>query len=320
MILKKAKGIHHISAIVGHPQENMNFYAEVLGLRFIKKTVNYEDPSTYHFYFGDEGGNPGTIMTFFPVSNANHKGKVGGGQVGRITFVIPFGSMDFWIDRFNEFFIPFQKLPRLNEKYLQFEDPHGLKLELVERNEGKRNNWSVKKITPEVAIKGFGGSVLLSTQPEKTAEMLYKVLGLDFVGEDDNYFRFRSSDDLGNIIDIKKMAVPHGRIGVGTIHHLAWRAEDDREQLEWKQLVEKNGYHVTDVKNRIYFNTFSFKEPGDILFEFATDLPGFLVDESFNNLGKELKLPDQFEPIRAQIEKALTPIEVQVNKMEAVEK
>jgi glyoxalase family protein len=310
--LKKTKGIHHISAIVGHPQENIDFYTRVLGLRLVKRTVNFDDPGTYHFYFGDEKGTPGTIITFFPWPNAKYKGRIGGGQVGVTSYVIPFGAMRFWENRLKEFFIPYKKSARFGEQYLQFVDPHGLHLELVERNEGKRNEWSVDGITSEVAIKGFGGALLLSTDPERTSEMLYKVLGLDFVGEDEDYIRFRSLDDLGNIIDIKKDPVPQGRMGVGTVHHIAWRADEQMDQAQWKKLIESDGYQVTDVKDRNYFHSVYFREPGEILFEIATDVPGFLIDEPCDHLGEELKLPPQFKHLRGKIEAGLLPIEVPV--------
>lgn len=309
--MKKTKGIHHISAIVGDPQENVDFYSSVLGLRLVKKTVNFDDPGTYHFYFGDESGNPGTIITFFPWQRA-HKGRIGGGQVGTTTYVIPLGAMKFWKQRLDKFAIPFKKHIRFGEEYVQFEDPHGLKLELVERNEGKQNNWRVDDITPDVAIKGFGGAVLLSTQPEKTAELLHPVLGLDFVGEDAQFIRFRARDEIGNTIDLNKSPVPRGRMGVGTVHHIAWRADDNKDQLDWKQLVTENGYHVTDVKDRNYFNAIYFREHGELLFEIATDSPGFAIDERIDQLGEELQLPLQFEPMREKIESVLSPITIRV--------
>jgi len=312
MNLKKTKGIHHISAIIGHPQENIAFYTRVLGLRLVKRTVNFDNPGTYHFYLGDEKGTPGTIITFFPWPHAKYKGKIGGGQVGVTSYVIPFGTMSFWENRLKELFIPYKKSARFGEQYLQFVDPHGLHLELVERNEGKRNEWGVNGITSEVAIKGLGGALLLSTDPERTSEMVYKVLGLDFVGEDNDYIRFRSQDDLGNIIDIKKHPVPEGRMGVGTVHHIAWRTDERTDQVEWKKLIENAGYQVTDVKDRNYFHSIYFREPGETLFEIATDGPGFLIDEPFEHLGEELKLPSQFKHLQEKIETDLLPIKVPV--------
>lgn len=179
--MKKTAGIHHISAIVGHPQENVDFYASVLGLRLVKRTINFDDPGTYHLYFGNNGGKPGAIITFFPWAGARH-GRIGGGQVGATTYVIPVGSMDFWEDRLTKHHIEFDKSERFGETYLAFADPHGLQLELVEREAGEANPWTMGNITKDTAIKGFGGAVLFSTDPEKTKETLQDVMGLEKAG------------------------------------------------------------------------------------------------------------------------------------------
>ncbi|AXI07730.1 ring-cleaving dioxygenase [Oceanobacillus zhaokaii] len=307
--MKKTAGIHHITAIVGHPQENVDFYAGVLGLRLVKKTINFDDPGTYHLYFGNDGGKPGTIITFFPWANA-YQGKIGGGQVGVTTYIIPVGSMDFWEKRLEEFNIEFNKSERFGEIYLEFADVHGLQLELVEREDGEQNNWTNGDVTPEVAIKGFGGAILLSTNPEKTGETLEAVMGLEKVGEEDDLIRFKSYGDIGNAIDVKRTPVGRGQMGVGTVHHIAWRAEDDEDQLEWQNYVSENGYKVTPVQDRNYFNAIYFREHGEILFEIATDPPGFAHDESYETMGQVLKLPSQYEQYREQLNKALIPIEV----------
>jgi len=175
--------LNNITAIVGHPQENVDFYAGVLGLRLVKKTVNFDDPETYHLYFGNEGGKPGTIITFFPWPNA-YKGKNGGGQVGTTTYVVPVGALSFWENRLAKFKIPYTKTERFGEQYLSFDDPHGLHLELVARESGEVNTWSIGEVTPEVAIKGFGGAVLHSTRPTQTAQTLENVMGLEKIGEE----------------------------------------------------------------------------------------------------------------------------------------
>ncbi|MDM5331866.1 ring-cleaving dioxygenase [Ureibacillus composti] len=306
---KQTMGIHHITAIVGHPQENVDFYAGVLGLRLVKKTVNFDDPGTYHFYFGDESGNPGTIITFFPWADA-YQGKIGDGQVGITTYAVPKGSFEFWKKRLNQYKIQFTESKRFDENYLQFEDPHGLQLELVEREEGKLNNWSFGGVTPEVAIKGFGGATLLSSNANETAKLLENVMGLEKVGLDGDFIRFKSAGDIGNVIDLKISSVGRGHMGVGTVHHIAWRAKDNEDQLEWQSYVSENGYHVTNVKDRNYFNAIYFREHGEILFEIATDPPGFAHDESFETMGSELKLPLQFEPHRDQLENILLPFEI----------
>ncbi|MCM3655159.1 ring-cleaving dioxygenase [Metabacillus litoralis] len=306
---KKTMGIHHITAIVGHPQENVDFYAGVLGLRLVKKTVNFDDPGTYHLYFGNEGGKPGTIITFFPWADA-YQGKIGDGQVGVTSYVVPKEAMGFWEKRLEKFKIPFTKTERFGEQYLEFDDPHGLHLEIVEREEGEVNPWHFGDVTPDVAIKGFGGATLLSKQPEKTAELLEKIMGLEQVGKEGDFIRFRSSSDIGNIIDLKVTTIGGGRMGVGTVHHIAWRAQDDQDQLDWKKYIEGYGYGVTPVQDRNYFNAIYFREHGEILFEIATDPPGFAHDESQETMGEKLMLPDQYEQHREQIERVVLPFEV----------
>lgn len=302
-------GIHHITAIVGHPQENIDFYAGVLGLRLVKQTVNFDDPGTYHLYFGNEGGKPGTIITFFPWADA-YQGKIGDGQVGVTSYVVPKGALDFWESRLEKFDIPYTKITRFGETYLEFDDPHGLHLEIVEREEGEINTWTFGDVTPEVAIKGFGGATLFSAKPDKTAETLEKVLGLEKVEEEGDFVRYRSSADIGNIIDLKVVPTGRGQMGVGTVHHIAWRASDDQDQLDWQKYVAQNGYGVTPVQDRNYFNAIYFREHGEILFEIATDPPGFAHDESHETMGEQLMLPAQYEQYREQLEHSLIPIKV----------
>lgn len=304
----KTVGIHHITAIVGHPQENVDFYVGVLGLRLVKKTVNFDDPGTYHFYFGNEDGEPGTIITFFPWPGAR-QGIIGDGQVAITTYVIPKGSMEFWEKRLESYSIPFTKAERFGEQLLAFDDPHGLHLELVEREAGKSNSWSFNGVTPEVAIKGFGGAVLYSTQPSETGKLLEK-LGLEKINEDGEYSRYQSTSEIGNIVDLKLSVTGRGTMGVGTVHHIAWRAKDDQDQLNWQKYVHDLGYGVTPVQDRNYFNSIYFREHGEILFEIATDPPGFAIDEERENLGKDLKLPPQYEQYREKIENIVIPIEI----------
>ncbi|MEC0276579.1 MULTISPECIES: ring-cleaving dioxygenase [Peribacillus] len=311
---KKTMGIHHITAIVGHPQENVDFYAGVLGLRLVKKTVNFDDPGTYHLYFGNEGGKPGTIMTFFPWAGAS-QGKIGDGQVGVTCYVVPKGAMKFWKKRLESFNIPFTVRGRFSEEYLEFDDPHGLHLEIVEREEGEVNAWTFGGVTPEVAIKGFGGATLLSAHPDKTAVLLENILGLELIGKDGDFARYRSSAEIGNVIDLKLTAIGRGTMGAGTVHHIAWRAKDDQDQLEWQKYVEENGYGVTPVRDRNYFNAIYFKEHGEILFEIATDPPGFAHDEPEATMGEKLMLPEQYEQSRGQIKQSLLPFEVRELKL-----
>ncbi|MEH7386067.1 ring-cleaving dioxygenase [Bacillus sp. JJ1521] len=306
---KKTMGIHHITAIVGHPQENIDFYAGVLGLRLVKQTVNFDDPGTYHLYFGDEGGNPGTIITFFPWADA-YQGKIGDGQVGVTTYAVPMGALNFWKTRLEKFDIPYSAIKRFGEDYLEFDDPHGLHLEIVEREEGALNPWTFGDVTPEVAIKGFGGAILFSSKPDQTAELLENVMGLEKVAEEGDFVRYRSTADIGNIIDLKMVQSGRGAMGVGTVHHIAWRAIDDNDQLDWQKYVAANGYGVTPVQDRNYFNAIYFREHGEILFEIATDPPGFAHDESHETMGEQLMLPAQYEQYREQLERSLIPIKV----------
>lgn len=308
---KKTMGIHHITAIVGHPQENVDFYAGVLGLRLVKQTVNFDDPGTYHLYFGNEGGKPGTIITFFPWAGAR-QGRIGDGQVGVTSYVVPKGSFEFWKTRLEKFNVSYTEMERFGEQYLEFDDPHGLHLELVEREDGEVNPWNFGAVTPEVAIKGFGGATLLSTQPDKTAELLENVMGLERIGKEGDFIRFRSTADIGNVIDLKLTPIGRGQMGVGTVHHIAWRAIDDQDQLDWKKYVSANGYGVTPVQDRNYFNAIYFREHGEILFEIATDPPGFAHDETKETMGEKLMLPEQYEPHRGQIEQGLLPFKVRV--------
>ncbi|WP_066068850.1 ring-cleaving dioxygenase [Neobacillus soli] len=306
---KKTMGIHHITAIVGHPQENVDFYAGVLGLRLVKQTVNFDDPGTYHLYFGNGGGKPGTIITFFPWAGAR-QGIIGDGQVGVTSYVVPKGATEFWEKRLEKFNVPFTKMERFGERYLEFDDPHGLHLEIVEREEGEANTWTFGGVTSDFAIKGFGGATLLSAKPNKTAELLENVLGLEKIGPEGDFIRFRSLADIGNIIDLKLTPKGRGKMGVGTVHHIAWRAKDDQDQLDWQRYVAGNGYGVTPVQDRNYFNAIYFREHGEILFEIATDPPGFAHDESQETMGEKLMLPTQYEPHRAQLEQSLLPFEV----------
>ncbi|AOM83939.1 ring-cleaving dioxygenase [Salisediminibacterium beveridgei] len=301
---KQTQGIHHISTIVGHPQENADFYAGVLGLRLVKKTVNFDDPGTYHLYFGNESGDPGTIITFFPWPKA-HQGRIGGGQAGATTYIIPEGSLMKWQERLEEHGIAWARSERFGETYLRFNDPHGLKLELVEREAERVKNHLQGKLGEDMAIIGFGGAVLYSTSPEDTVNALENTMGLKRIGQENDLIRFKAPGTIGNLIDVRTAAMPRGRMGVGTVHHIAWRAVDDTDQLDWKQYVEGHGYKVTPVRDRNYFNAIYFREKGEILFEIATDSPGFAIDESKDKMGSELKLPPQFESQRETIEQTL---------------
>lgn len=306
---KQTAGIHHITAIVGHPQENVDFYAGVLGLRLVKKTVNFDDPGTYHLYFGNEGGKPGTIITFFPWANTR-SGTIGDGQVGVTSYAIPEGAMPFWKQRLSSFNVPFSESERFGEQVVQFNDVHGLQLELVERAAGEPNSWTFGKMGKDTAIKGFGGATLYSSRPQQTAAVLTQVMGLEQVEVEGDFTRFRSTADIGNMIDVKNSTGRRGRMGPGTVHHIAWRAVDDNDHLSWQEHAMQQHLHVTDVKDRNYFNAIYFREPGEILFEIATDPPGFAHDEPQATMGSQLMLPPQYEQYRDRLNAMLIPIEV----------
>lgn len=302
-------GIHHITAFARDPQANVDFYAGVLGLRLVKKTINFDAPEVYHLYFGDQAGSPGTIMTFFPWPNSR-RGRVGGGQVGVTTYVVPPGTLEFWENRLKSFGISTVKQTRFGEEYVQFSDNEGLRLELVEREEGPNSEWSFGGIPAEKAIKGFGGAILFSTDAAATRKTLEQTLGMKKIGEDVGYTRYRASGQLGNIIDVPLSDIAMGAGGAGTVHHIAWRAKDFAEHVDWRVLAEEQGYQPTPLIDRQYFNAIYFREQGGILFEIATDPPGFARDEAPSALGEKLMLPEWYEPYRSEIEANLPPIEI----------
>lgn len=311
----KTVGIHHITAMVNDAQRNIDFYAGVLGLRLVKKTINFDRPEVYHLYFGNDSGQPGTVITFFPWAH-QFKGRIGTGQVGVTSYIIPENSFSFWEDRLQSFGIRFVKTKRFNETYLSFQDPDGLEIELVQRPNGPVNEWNVNGVGPEVEIRGFAGATLLSAKPHMTADVLENVLGLTCVGQEENFLRFQSEGELGNTIDIKLSPSVRGLMGAGTVHHLAWRAKDENEHQKWRERLVEKDYYPTDILDRNYFQALYFHEEGGILFEIATDPPGFTVDEPQIDLGKNLMLPSWLESKREELENTLPPVEVRVLKGE----
>lgn len=306
---KKTAGIHHITSFVGNPQMNVDFYSGVLGLRLVKKTVNFDAPEVYHLYFGNEVGSPGTAMTFFPFDGAR-PGRVGGGQVGFTTFVVPMGALKFWGERLAKLNVEFKSTQRFNETYLQFHDKDGLQLEMVEREDGALSKWSFSGVPADKAIKGFGGAILYSINPDQTQNTLRNVMGLEKVGEENGLVRYRSYGDLGNIIDINAEPMGWGIEGAGTVHHIAWRAQNDEEHILWREHVIHSGFQATPIIDRQYFNAIYFREQGGILFEISTDNPGFVTDEPLESLGEKLQLPPWLEAKRDIVEGNLLPIEV----------
>jgi glyoxalase family protein len=309
--MQKTAGIHHISAMVNDAQRNIDFYAGVLGLRLVKKTINFDRPEVYHLYFGNETGQPGSVITFFPWGK-QLKGRIGTGQVGVTNYVIPKGSLSFWENRLRKFRVEFTSSIRFGEKYLQFNDPDGLQLELTEREGGPANTWNFGGVQADHAIKGFGGAVLYSSQPHKTTHALENILGLECMGQEKEFLRFKSEGSIGNTIDIRLNPSVRGLMGAGTVHHIAWRAIDGEDHQRWRSLLLENGYYPTEILDRNYFKALYFHEEGGILFEIATDPPGFSVDDPIHELGKKLMLPSWLESKREELEETLPQVEVRV--------
>ena len=303
------RGIHHITAIASDPQHNLDFYTQMLGLHLVKLTVNFDDPYTYHFYFADASGRPGTILTFFPWPDGR-KGRQGAGQVGVVSFTIPLDSVRFWSDRLKKTGVmasnPFQ---RFDEEVISLRDPDGLAVELIASGASEGDPWNGSPVPPEYAIRGFNAPTLLLADPDGTAELLNDVFGLRTLEQSGTRVRFAGDEAIGGQVDLEtRSGEPRGGMGAGVVHHIAWRAPDDAGQLEWRELLVERGLNVTPVIDRQYFHSIYFREPGGILFEIATESPGFAIDEPLEALGSGLKLPAWFEPRRETIEAALPSI------------
>ena len=300
-------GIHHVTSIASDPQQNVDFYTDVLGLRLVKRTVNFDDKYTYHLYYGDEVGTPGTILTFFPFENGR-PGRVGRGQTSATAFVIPEGSVEYWIDRLESHDLEVDSpRSRFDETVVAFRDHDGQPLELV-TGQTTDEPWTDGPVPAEHAIRGFHGVTLESRDPERTGEVLER-LGYEPADEIENRTRYRASGDRAAIIDVRERTdVPQGRQGVGTVHHVAFRAPDEEAQLAWRKRLIDNGLQVTPQEDRQYFKSIYFREPGGVLFEIATDGPGFTRDESPAALGTELKLPPWLEDERERLEERLPEI------------
>jgi glyoxalase family protein len=303
--------IHHVTAIAGDPQRNLDFYTGVLGLRLVKLTVNFDDPGSYHLYFGDELGRPGSILTFFPWPDGR-RGRQGTGQVGTVSLAVPFASLGFWVERLVQHGIKFEgPIRRFDEQVLAFSDPDGLLLELVATPRVERvTPWADGPVPPEHAVRGVHGATIWEDGERGTAELLTTHMGYRAAGEEDNRLRFESAaEGVGTVIDLRR--VPGfwaGAIGVGTVHHVAFRAATDQEQLERRARLEEAGIGATPVVDRQYFHSVYFREPGGVLFEIATDAPGFTLDEPAAELGTHLKLPPMYERMRERIEQTLPPV------------
>lgn len=316
--MKPVQGIHHISNITGPPQQILDFYCGILGLRLVKKTVNFDDPGTYHLYVGNEKGEPGTLLTFFPWADKDRsfKGAQGNGQVTTISFSIPEDAVDFWVDRFKENDVEFEEpSDRFEERVIPFYDPDGMRLELVANNKDNRTPWIMEPITEDVAIRGFYHITSSVPQTGPSAELLTHLLGLKEVASEGNRTRYSVSGDVTDpsaMIDLySDPSLPAGRMGSGTVHHIAWRATDEEHQQELRQILVEHNLNATPVLDRKYFKSIYFREPGHVLYEIATDPPGLDVDESVDELGDRLQLPPWIEPNRPEIENLLPELDTE---------
>lgn len=307
------KGIHHITAIAGNAQKNLDFYTGILGLRMVKKTINFDAPDVYHFYFGDELGAPGTVFTTFPFDGAR-KGTKGTGELTYTAFSIPEVALGFWIDRLAKYNIPTSTvLTRFGEKLIRFEDHDGMGIELIANNSDTRKGWTYGNIPLDMSIRGFYGATLNLRSKDLTEKLLVDLMDYKFIAEENGRYRYGTEGKPGDIVDI--VLDPNGRHGIqsaGTVHHIAFRTPNTTTQLEIQDILLKHGFNVTEVRDRNYFKSIYFREAGGVLFEIATDEPGFAIDEEEAHLGEALKLPGWAEPQREGIEKRLPKVTLQV--------
>jgi glyoxalase family protein len=302
----KITGLHHVTAIASDPQRNLDFYAGVLGLRLVKRTVNFDDPGSYHFYFGDEAGSPGTILTFFPWPHAR-RGVRGAGEVEATAFAIPEHSLGHWQDRLKARGVSSdRRTNHFGEEVIRFADPDGMLIELT----------GTAGADPGHALRGFHGVTATVHAIEPTSRLLIETFGYRLVAEEGNRFRFSAEGgSVGRHVDL--LHCPDegpGRSGAGSVHHIAFRVPDDQTQTAARRTLASFGYGVSPVMDRAYFHSIYFREPGGILFELATDGPGFTTDEKPETLGEALQLPSWMESSRSRIEAILPTIHLPERK------
>ncbi len=304
-------GIHHITAIAGDPQVNVDFYTRVLGLRLVKKTVNFDDPTAYHLYYGDAAGSPGSIVTFFYWPGLEAKGRVGSGQNTAIVFSAPAGSLDFWQNHLSAHGVVSHRRERFGETVVAFADPDGIPIEIVAVAEDNRAGWTTADISAAQALRGLHTAEITVRSAAKTEALVTGVMGYQLQRRDGARARFEAAGGGGSGHYIDIIADPSARPGVGgagTIHHIAWSVPDDETELSMQSALAAAGHLVSDVRDRNYFQSIYYREPGGVLFEIATANPGFAIDEAPESLGTALKLPAQFERARSQIESLLPPL------------
>ena len=317
---KTIPGLHHVTAITADAQKNIDFYCGVLGLRLVKLTVNFDDPGSYHLYYGDELGRPGTILTFFAWAGA-YRGRIGPPQVTVTAFAVPLGAIDYWSKRLKEQGVELKAgVDRFGERVLGFSDPDGMQLEIVssvEVVEPKGQPWAKGSVPVEQAIRGFHSVTISEEGYENTAKLLAEVMGFKSIGSEQNRFRYRAGTDDGFASTVDLLCVPdahHGGMGAGVVHHVAFRTKDDAQQKAWHKEIAGKGFNISPVMDRTYFHSIYYREPGGVLFEIATNNPGFTVDEPAEKLGTKLRLPPWLERDRAAIERAVPPVRLPTSR------
>lgn len=313
---KLITGIHHVTALASDAQQNFDFYAGILGLRMVKKTINFDAPEVYHLYYGNEKGSPGTILTFFPYPGIP-MGRKGKGQLTTTSFSISSNALDYWMKRLDKFGIKYEDPQQRfdDEVFIYFEDNDGLGLELVSNSRDERQGFTAGNIPSEFSIKGFYGIALSEEGYEKTAGLLTTQMDHELINEKGNRFRYSASGKPGDFVDV--LCHPdslRGLGGAGTIHHVAFATANELSQLEARKKLAETGFNVTPVLDREYFHSIYFREPGGVLFEIATIPPGFTVDEELAHLGENLQLPPWQENNRKIIEKILPPIQADLQR------
>lgn len=303
------KGLHHITAIAGDAQRNYDFYTRALGLRLVKKTVNFDDPETYHFYYGDEQGTPGTILTFFPWGTKVPRGRRGAGQVTEIAYSVPEGSLDFWQKRFEKLHVTQSPIAeKFGESYLTVLDPDGLKLELtVAKTPDLRAPWETSEVTADYATRGFHAITITTANSQATAKILTELFGYQLHEQEQNRYRFVTAA-VPNAAIVDLLEIPGEKSGYtagGSVHHVAFRVSNEEILMAFRKKIIEAGHQITEKIDRNYFYSLYFREPGGVLFELATDNPGFATDETVAELGMGLKLPAQYEPFRSELEQVL---------------
>jgi glyoxalase family protein len=300
-------GIHHVTAIASDPGENLSFYTNTLGLRLVKRSVNQDDVSVYHLFYADHEGSPGTSMTFFPYTGAR-EGLPGRGQVTTTAFLIPADSVDFWTDRLAEAGVDAEPTERFGDPVVAFEDPDGLQLELVAREDAPPANLPDAPVPEAHAVRGFFGVTLSLASTDPTANLL-QAMGYEETTAAHGRTRFESSGDLGSVVDLcEDPQAPQGTPGAGTVHHVAFRTTE-ADHADWRDVLFEQGLRPTEVIDRTWFESIYVREQGGVLFEFATEGPGYTVDEDLDALGERLVLPEWLEDRREEIEDGLPPLE-----------